>query len=520
MSKAPRRTARHAGAAAALTVALALAGCGAAEEPQGGGGGGGEGQTELRDFAIAAQSGPNSLDPAHLANGQQMFVWTSLLDTLLVRDSESGELAPNAATSWEYNDDGTVLSLELRKGMTFSDGSPVNAAAVVATMERSKETPGPVQPKFQHVTEIVETDELALEVRFDRYDPQFVSNLAYGPGAIGHPDTLDEGRTATNPVGSGPFTLNVEESVEGSTYVLERRDDYWNADAIEVETFTVRVMQDPTAAFNALQSGEIDSAGVRAQMLAQLPESDYTFSEIEATGVMMLDLVGRGGDDYLALQDERVRQALNYAIDRESIVSGLLGGQGAVTNQIYNPGGEVYDESLQGAYSYDPDKARELVEEAGFEGETFEIPSTYLTTAFEPALTQAFEDAGLGIEWVSVPPQQVQSAAQSGDYGIIFQVSGFSSAAEETFSRYALGGYGNPLDHTDPTLEGYFETINSTVDQDAAVETYRELNAYAVEQALVVPIVYTGSTWASGDGSTVSPVAGLPTTIQMFDFDE
>ncbi|WP_110588002.1 ABC transporter substrate-binding protein [Microbacterium suaedae] len=498
--------------AAAALAALALAGCGASEPDDGGA------AADPVELTIAAQSGPNSLDPAELANGQQMFVWTSILDTLLARDPETGDLVPHAAEAWEYDADGTVLTLTLRDGMTFSDGTPVDADAVVATMNRTRATPGPVQPKFDQVTEIVKTGDLEVEVRFERFDPQFVPNLAYGVGAIGHPETLDDARTSTDPIGSGPFTLDVDDTVDGTTYVFERRDDYWDADAIEVDVFTVRVMQDPTAAFNALQTGEVDAAGVQAQLVGQLPESDFTFSTTDATGVLLLDFIGRGGDDWPALQDQRVRQALNLAFDRDGIVDGLLAGGGMSTVQVFNPDGAVYDESLEGTYPYDPERGRELVEEAGFAGETFEIPSTYLSTAFEPTISQAFEDVGLNVEWVSVPPQQVQSAAQSGEYGIVFQVSGFSSESEEAFSRYAVGGYGNPLNHTDPTLDGLFETVNTTVEFDDAVPAYRELNAYATEQAFVVPIAYTGSTWAGRDGIEVSTVGGLPPTIRSFDF--
>lgn len=511
----PKRRRASAVAAVAATSALVFAGCSAGAEPEAEGG---AGETE-RDLAIAVQSGPNSLDPAQVVDGQQMFVWTSVLDTLLARDSETGELIPHAAESWEYNEDGTVLTLQLREGMTFSDESSVDAAAVAATMERTRKTPGAVQSKFEKVSEVVAVDDLIVEVRFDAHDPQFIYNLALGAGAIGHPDTLDDQRTETDPIGSGPYTLDVENTVAGTTYVLEKRDDHWNADAIEVDTFTVRVLPDPTAAFNALQAGEIDAAGVRAEMLAQLDESQFTFSEIEATAVVVLDILDRAGETWPALGDERVRQALNLAVNRDDFVTGLLGGQGQATEQVFNPQGEVYDPALEGAYEYDPERARELVEDAGYVGETFEIPSTFLSTSFEPAISQAFEDAGLKVEWVSVPPQQAQSAHLSGDYGISFQIVGFNSDPADAFYHYGLGGFGNPANYSDDVLEEQFATINSTVEFDGALDAYRAVNEHAVEQALEVPIAYIGSTWAGRDGITYSTVGGLPTTIRAFDFE-
>ena len=133
-----------------------------------------------------------------------MYVWSSIYDTLLARDSATGELIPNAATSWEYNEDGTELTLKLHEGMTFSDGAPVTADDVVATMLRSKNTPGIVQPRYGLVSDVTAVDDLTVKVSFTAFDPQFLWLLALGTGAIGDARSLDDPAIATNPVGSGP----------------------------------------------------------------------------------------------------------------------------------------------------------------------------------------------------------------------------------------------------------------------------------------------------------------------------
>lgn len=482
--------------AAALAAALALSACSGSPEAAPSGS---AGAVAEKDLAIAAVSGPNSLDPAQLVDGQQQFVWSSILDTLLAKENNTGELIPNAAESWEYNEDGTELTLTLREGMTFSTGDPVNADAVVATMLRNKNTPGVVQVKYGAVSDVTAEDDLTVKVTFSSFDPQFLSNLTGGAGAIGDPATLDDERTATDPVGSGPFTLDVAKTVPGSTYVLTKRDDYWNADAIPFKTFTVRVLQDPTASFNALQAGEINAATVQTQLLGQLGD-EYAVQQIDAQAVAYLDILDRGGEKWPALGDERVRQALNYAIDREGVLKGIFSGVGMVTEQIFSPYGQVYDESLNETYDYDPEKGKELVEEAGYAGETFQIPSTFLSTSLEPTLTQAFADVGLTLEWVPVPPQQAQSAHLSGDYPLSFQFTGFNSDPADAASHYGASGYANPRGYTDDTIDELFGTINSTVDFEAALPAYQDLNTYAVEQAFEVPIVFVGATWAGRDG--------------------
>lgn len=492
LSRSSRRPLRLATfAAAAMATVITLSAC-TAPEPQ---------PTAVveKDLAIAAVSGPNSLDPAQLVDGQQMFVWGAILDTLLTKENNTGELVPNAAESWEYNEDGTELTLKIRQGMTFSSGDPVDAHAVVATMLRNKNTAGIVQVKYSAVTDVEATDDYTVVVTFDRFDPQFLTNLTQSTGAIGDPATMDDERTATDPIGSGAFVLDVEKTVPGSSYVLTKRDDYWNADAVPFSTLTVRVLQDPTASFNALQAGEINAATVQSQLLGQLGD-DYSIQPIEAQAVAYLDILDRGGEKWPALGDVRVRQAINYAIDREGILSGLFGGSGLVTQQIFSPYGEVYDESLNDTYEYDPEKGRELVEEAGFAGETFQIPSTFLSTTVEATLSQAFEDIGLHLEWVPVPPQQTQSAHLSGDFPLSFQFTGFASDPADAASHFGPTGYANPRGYSDDTIDELLEVIGTTVDFDEALPTYRELNEYAVEQAFEVPIVFIGGTWATRDG--------------------
>jgi len=439
---------------------------------------------------------------------------------LLARDADTGDLIPNAAEDWSFNEDNTVLSLTLREGMTFSDETPVDADAVAASLERTRTTPGVVQAKYDQVTEIVAADDLTVEVHFERYDPQFVENLALGAGAFGQPETLDEDRTDTDPVGSGPYTLDTAKTVPGTTYVLEKRDDYWNAEAIPFDTFTVQVIQDPTAALNALQSGQVDGSTVQSQLVGQLDTEEFTLTEVPATGVMVLDIIDKSGREFPALGDKRVRQAINHAIDREGILNGYLNGNGQVTQQIFNPDRDVYDETLNNTYDYDPELGKSMVEEAGYAGTTFEIPSTYLSQSFEPAVSEAFDSIGLNIDWVTVPPQQAQSAHLSGDYGMSFQIVGFNSDAADAFYHFGQGGFGNPLNYTDDALDDAFAIINSTNDETKTLPAYEDLNRYAVEEALTVPILYVGSTWAMRDGVSFSTIGGIPMTVRALGVGE
>ncbi|SDS82134.1 ABC transporter substrate-binding protein [Microterricola viridarii] len=501
--------------AAVLTAALALTGCSPSAEPMKPAASGAPVVVE-KDLSLAAFSAPNSLDPAQLVDGQQMFVWSSVLDTLLRKDPDTGSTIPGAAEAWEYNSDGTELTLSLREGMTFSSGDPVNAEAVVKTLDRSRITPGNIQGRLSRIESVSATDDLTVVIKLTAFDPQLIDNLSSGPGAIGDPATMDQERTATDPIGSGPFILDVAKTVPGSSYVLTKRDEYWDAENVPFSTLTVKVIQDPTASFNALQSGEINASTVQSQMVSQLNPDDFTITENQAVATTILNILDRGGEKWPALGDQRVRQAINLAIDRKGIVKALYSGVGLETAQLPSPYGAIYDESLNKTYVYDPKAGRALVEEAGFAGETFQIPSTFLTGTIEPVLSQAFTDIGLNLEWVTVPPQQAQSAARSGDYGLYFQILGFNSDAADIATTIAVDNVGNPRNYTDPTLDALFAEINSTVDFEEALPAYKELNEYVVDQALVAPVVFSGTTWATGDGISYVGKANTLSTIRQF----
>lgn len=503
--------------AALLITALVATGCAAGADPAPE-----ESSSTVveKDLALAAVSAPNSLDPAQLVDGQQMFVWSSILDTLLRKDPETGELIPGAAEKWEYNEDGTQLTLTLREGMTFSSGDPVDADAVAATLLRSKATPGSVQSRLAAVTDVVAEDESTVVISFSAFDPQFADNLAQGPGAIGDPATMDTERTATDPIGSGPFTLDVEKTVPGSSYVLVKRDDYWDAENVPFKSLTVKVLQDPTASLNALQAGELNAATVQSQVVSQLDASQFTITVNDAVAVSYLNILDRAGEKFPALGDVKVRQAINMAIDRQGVLKGLFSGVGIATTQLVSPFGEIYDEKLNDKYEYDPEKGKELVEEAGYAGETFQIPSTFLSTTIEPVLTQAFADIGLTLEWVAVPPQQAQAAARSGEYGLYYQILGFNSDSADLVTTIGSAGFGNPTGYTDAKLDGYFDEINNTVEFADALPVYKELNGYVVDQALVAPIAYIGATWATADGISYVGKANTLSTIRQFDVTE
>ncbi|MFJ5309235.1 ABC transporter substrate-binding protein [Streptomyces sp. NPDC088350] len=486
--------------ATAITVAtlLALTACGGGTESSS--------SPSAKTLALAIQSTPNSFDTAQLTDGQAAYVWSALYDTLLYTDNK-GELKPNAAQSWKYSADGLTLTLKMRPGMKFSSGAAVDATAVKATLTRSMSTPGSPAGLLASIKSVEAPDAATVVIHLKQRDGSLLSSLSMSAGAIGDPATMAAKSAALNPVGSGPYTLD-KSSVTGSTYVLTRRDDYWNVKAYPFRTVTVKVIQDPTASANALRAGQLNAGSADPQNSAQLKASGYGISPLKATAVANLVIADRAGSVLKPLGDVRVRQAINMAFDRVKIAKELLKGAAQPTLQVFNPASGAYDAALEKTYPFDPAAAKKLLSQAGYpNGFSVTMPGFVYTKAFEPTVTQALDDIGIKVKWTPVPAQNNYSAISSKKYPLILFLDGLTTSAREATNNFAPSGYLNPFTSTDPALTKLMGKAEGELDPAKSADAYKEVNDYAVKNAWDAPIAYLGNSWATkgvtylGDGS-------------------
>lgn len=470
--------------AVGTAVALTLTGCADSSKEA-------TSASENRTLKIAVNAAPRSLDPAQLDGGVQSYIWGSVYDTLLYYDN-AGKIRPNAAESWEVSDDGLKITFDLRDGMTFSNGNAVTAEAVAATLERNKQTPGQQQSKMASVESVEATDENTVVVNFASPDPSFIYNMALDAGVIADPAVVNEPQSATVPVGSGPYELDTSASVSGSSYVLKKRKDYWNAGAYPFHSITVRILPDQTAALNALRSGEVDVSTVPANQLSTFSETDFNIVHTPSSSVGYINLADRDGKSLSPLGDVRVRKAINYALDRQEIVDKLLAGGAEPSTQQFNLKGEAYDPQLEDVYPYDPERARKLLAEAGYAGGfDVSLPSTPLSNTFEPTISQALGDVGIRVNWVPVPPQNATRAVAAGEYPMYFFVVGTDVTPREV-QRQLHSASQNPFNWSSPELQRLEAEASKELDPEERAKRYRELNRYVVENALFAPLFFLG----------------------------
>ncbi len=491
---------RVAGTAAVVSVALAACSSGGGAPQQGGETGGTARGGTLTLGAIGEQT---SWDPAQAHVGHSLQLYQPVYDTLILREPD-GTLSPMLATEWAYNDDRTQLTIDLRDDVTFSDGAAFDADAVKANIDHFKTANGRQAAQLAAVESAEVVDEDTVQLNLTAPDPALEFYLSQAAGLMGSPEALGTEELASVPVGSGPYVWDASASVAGSQYTFTAREDYWNPDLQKFDKIVFKVLTDVTARLNAIVSGQVDSTVLDARTADQAEQANLAILEdyqVDWQGLLLFDREGKLDP---ALGDVRVRQAINYAIDRETLLDQLLSGRGEVTHQVFGPDSGAYVEELDELYSYDPDKARELLADAGYEdGFDLKIP---VLAGFDPivaALGQQLGEVGIRVTSETVAAQTFIPDIAQGKHPVflfnLFQGEPWV-AINQLISTQALW---NPFDTTSPELQAMIDEVQ-TAGENAGEEA-KDVNRYITENAWFAPFFRIDQVIALNDKVTAEP---------------
>jgi peptide/nickel transport system substrate-binding protein len=279
----------------------------------------------------------------------------------LVRiNAESGEVEPLLASEWTVSDDGTVYTFKLQEGVTFHDGQPLTAQDVVWSFQRvtAEGSTNPFKTQMAVVSSVEAPDDKTVVVTLSRPSNLWLLDIAGQVGIV-----LKEGaqNLESAPNGTGPFRF--EEWNRGNSITLVRNDEYWGEPA-KVDEAVFRYITDPNALNNAMLSGQLDIlTNVQAPQLLQVFEGNDQFEVVEGTtnGEIVLGMNSSKGP----FADVRVRQAVRHAIDHQALVDTVWSGHGTLIGSMVPPTDPWY-EDLAGEFEYDPERAEQLLAEAGY----------------------------------------------------------------------------------------------------------------------------------------------------------
>ncbi|OMI35335.1 ABC transporter substrate-binding protein [Streptomyces sparsogenes] len=303
---------------------------------------------------------PTHWDPVVGGSGAQ-FRELALVYASLTRTDEKGNAVPDLAKSWEYNDKGDRLTFHLRPGLKFSDGEPVDGAAVKAAIERAKNQKN--SALFGDLTSIKSVDAKGLDAvvhltQVDYQIPQLLGERVLqiaSPKAAKNAAKLDQ-----NPVGAGPFT--VTQIIPGTKAVLKRNPDYWDAKNIHINKVELTSAPDASTVVSGLQTGAYNFADIEPSQAESAKKAGLDVFVQPGFNASNISL----NINKAPFDNDKVVDALRYAINRQEFVDKLTFGYGEVTNQPFPNGYVAYDPASANTYPYDPAKSKRLLAEAGY----------------------------------------------------------------------------------------------------------------------------------------------------------
>ncbi|MCT7376573.1 ABC transporter substrate-binding protein [Chelativorans sp. EGI FJ00035] len=333
-----------------------------------------EAQTPPNVLIVGQIAEPKSLDPHAVTAVNDFRILMNVYDGLVRYSDGTLEVEPALAESWEISDDGKTYTFHLREGVTFHDGSPFNAEAVKFNFQRFLDEehpyhdtgPFPLAFFFSAVEEVTAEDEHTVVFTLNEPYAPFLSNLAYPMGLIVSPAAVEEhGKDfGRNPSGTGAFKFAEWES--NSRVVVERNEDFWDG-APPLEAVVFRPITDANTRVAEMLSGGLDlMVETPPDNVAQFAD-DPAFTVYEQAGPHVWFLILNMKEE--PFDEKAARQAVNYAINKQALVENVLQGTAEIAAGPTPPAfAWAHNESLE-PYPYDPEKAKELLEEAGYDGE-------------------------------------------------------------------------------------------------------------------------------------------------------
>jgi len=316
-------------------------------------------------LVVAISANPDGLDPHKTVAAVTFEVAKSLYDTLVESDPQ-GNIVPGLAEKWEASSDGLRWTFYLRKGVKFHNGREMTSKDVKASFERilNPETKAPRAKDYAVIQSIETPDDYTVIFQLKEPQAAFLSNLAYGWAAI---VPVEEKDLRNHPVGTGPFRF--VEWVPDSHVKLERFPDYFIKDQPYLDAVIFKIMPDPASKLTALKVGEVD-------VVDQVPPQEV--EKLKGNPEIKLIQAPANGIYIMALNNARepfnkkeVRQAISYAVDKKGVIEAAQWGQGAPIGSHMPPVTPFYVD-LTDKYPYNPEKARQLLAQAGYP-EGFEV---------------------------------------------------------------------------------------------------------------------------------------------------
>jgi peptide/nickel transport system substrate-binding protein len=458
-------------------LVVALAACSSSDE------GGGELQ-EGGTFVVARTADIDKLDP-HVATAFGTFQTLGLVyDTLTDLDDQL-EPEPGLAESFEYSPDGLTLTFKLRDGVTFHDGSELDSADVVGSIERilDEKTGAVARTNFLSITEVQAPDPLTVNFELSRPDSSLPTALTTINAAIVPTESIDDGSIAKKPVGSGAFEFG--EWKQGESVTLEANKDFWGEGPF-VDSVEFRVVPEESSILSGMQANQFQLGLLTdPQVATQVADGgDLTLQRLPALDYHALMLNGRRPP----LDELKVRQAIACAIDRQEVVDSAALGEGEVAGPITVP---AYRSDPAAGLPCDPpdvETSKQLLEDAGH-GEGFSIEAIVMTGGYATAVDEGqalksqLAEIGVDLKTTSLESSVYVERWLEADFDAAVALNGGLPDPYLMYGRYftADASLSGPAGLSDPDLSRLLEEGRAETDEEQRAEIFEQFSQEMLE---------------------------------------
>lgn len=443
------------------------------------------------EFTIAYEFDISNLDPIKGGAGSDVPLLWPMYDTLISFNDEI-EAQPGLAESWEFTDDKTLV-LNLREGVKFHDGTEFDAEAVKINIERVNSEESTVTD-LQNIEEVKIIDSATVELRLKQPDSSIELALSDRGGMMVSPTAIEEygEDLAKNPVGAGPYKFASHDP--NNELVLEAFDDYWDGEKPYLSKITAKIMVEENTRINALKSGEVDFANeISASNIEQLEKDDNLKVDKETTMAFRTIYLNAS----LPPVDEKaVRLAMQYGIDRKSIVDSVNFGSGEPAYQLFPNNFWAADKDFE--IKYDPEKAKEILEDAGLDGVTISLIhySSSQDEKIADSIKHQLEEVGIDIQLESMELSAAHEKMLGEKTGeaLLSNWTGRPDPQMTIKSLLAKDGFYNVGGISTDELDSLISESTQTYDQEERTEIYKDIYKIALEEeAIQIPIFFKES---------------------------
>lgn len=428
-----------------------------------------------------------SLDPHKAEAAATREILFNVFEGLYKPDS-NGDLIPAVAENCSLSSDGLVYTFTLRENVKFHNGNTVTAEDVISSIESCAGTDGsdPLVPAFSNISSVEKTDDKTVTITLAERDPDFMSYIASVKAAITPAGQTD---ADTNPIGTGPYKF-VSRSVQ-ENIVMEKFNDYWGEKAY-IDDVTFKVCADADSLVMNLNGGSVDMMAHLPVSQAQQLSDDFTVIE----GTMNLVQAMYLNNDFEPFKDQRVRQALCYAVDKGEILDLTSDGKGEQLGSSMFPNfRKYYIPELNDTYSYDPEKAKDLLEDAGYsEGTlsfTITVPSNYPQHVdAAQVISDQLSEIGVNAEIKQVEWNTWLSSVYSDRQyeATVVGVDASNLTASAMLSRFCSDAGNNFINYSNEEYDSVYSSAQMESDDAKQTELYKQCETILAKDAANVYI--------------------------------